>query len=140
MDVHTGHVGLAVTLNHAQEFPAVALIETGVVCDEVGRRNALGAQIFHRHVQQLACDAAAAVALFGVHGADVGGQIGSVMEVVLDDTQTADEAISVHAQEPTQLGFLLQIGFHAFKIGFCGDTPLAVEPLCGGVHQFGLLP
>ena len=90
MDVHTGHIRFAVALHHAQELPAVALIEVCMVGHEVGRRNSLAAQIFHGHVQQLARNAAAAVAFFRVDRADIGGQVGSVMEIVLNNAQTAN--------------------------------------------------
>ena len=72
VDIHPGHVRFSVTLNHAQKFPAVALIETGMVGDQIGRGNALGAQILHGHVQKISGNALAAVAFLGVDRADIG--------------------------------------------------------------------
>ena len=73
VDIHPGHVRFSVALNHAQKFPAVALIETGMVGDQIGRRNALGAQILNGHVQKISGNSLAAVAFLGVDRADIGG-------------------------------------------------------------------
>ena len=72
-----------------------------------------------------------------VHGADIGGQIGSVVEVVFDDTQTSDDLGTIQAKEPAQFRFSTQISLHALQVGFGGNAPLAVKPVCGRVHQFG---
>ena len=37
MDIHSCHIRFAVALHHAEKLPAVALIETGVVGDQIGR-------------------------------------------------------------------------------------------------------
>ena len=57
MNIHPCHIRFAVTLHHAEELPAIALIKAGMVCDKIGRGNALSPQILHRHVQQLAGNA-----------------------------------------------------------------------------------
>ena len=56
VNIHPCHIRLTIALDHAQEFPAVPLIKVGMVSHKVGRRNALGTQIFHSHVQQLSGD------------------------------------------------------------------------------------
>ena len=37
MDIHSCHIRFAVALHHAEKLPAVALIKTGVVGDQIGR-------------------------------------------------------------------------------------------------------
>ena len=51
MDVHSGHVRFAIALNHAQKLPAVALVDAGVIGDQLGRGDALGPEVLHSHVQ-----------------------------------------------------------------------------------------
>ena len=140
MNIHPGHIRLAVTLYHAQEFPAVPLIKTGVVGHQIGRRDSLGTQILHRYIQQLSGDALTAVTFLRVHGADIGSQIGPIMEIILNDTQTADDLVVIQTEKPAQFGFLLQVGFHALQISFLGNAPLAVEPRCSLIHQFRFFP
>lgn len=97
VDVHSCHVRFAVTLDHAQEFPAVSFVESGVISNQIGGGDALCFQIFHSHVQQLACNALLTVGFLGVNGADIGGQILPVVEIIFDDTQTADDLLTVQA-------------------------------------------
>ena len=75
-----------------------------------------------------------------IHSADIGGQVGSVVEVVFDYTKAADDFAAIQTEKPPQLSFLGQISLHAFQIGFLGNAPLAVEPACGNIHQFGVFP
>ena len=53
MNVHPSHIGLTVTLDHTQEFPVISFIEADVVGHQIGRRDTLGPQIFHSHVQEI---------------------------------------------------------------------------------------
>ena len=101
MDVHSGHIGFAVALYHAEEFPSVPLIEVRMIGHKIGGGNALCPQVFHCHIQQMPGDALTAVALFGLYGADIGGQIGPVMEVVLDHSQAANDLAVRQTKEPT---------------------------------------
>ncbi len=41
VNIHACHIRLIVALNHAQEFPAVALIESRMICNEIHRCNSL---------------------------------------------------------------------------------------------------
>ena len=124
MNIHPCHIRLAIALDHAKELPSVPFIKTDMVSHQIGRRNPVGSQILYSHVQQFSGDALASVTLLSVNGADIGGQIGSVVEVIFNHTQTADDLTTVQTQEPTQLGFLSQISLHTFQIGFLGTPHL----------------
>mgnify|MGYP003297959558 CR=1 FL=1 len=91
MDIHSGHIGFPIALDHTQKFPAVALIEAGVVGHQIGRGNARLPQILHCHIQQFSGNALTAVAFLRIHGADIGGQIGPVVEVVFNHAQAAND-------------------------------------------------
>ena len=91
MDIHPCQIGFAVALHHAKELPSVPFIETGVVGNEINRRNAFGTQILHSHMQQVSGNAPAAERFFGIYCANIGSQIFSVMEIVFDDTRSANQ-------------------------------------------------
>ena len=46
VDIHSCHVRFAVALYHAQKLPAVSFIKTGMICNQIDRRNA-----FRPHVR-----------------------------------------------------------------------------------------
>lgn len=51
-------------------------------------------------VQQLSGNAPAAVRFLHMDGADIGGQVGAVMEIILDDAQPADDLSLLQRQIP----------------------------------------
>ena len=107
VNVHPRHIGFPVALDHTQKFPAIALIKARMVSYQIGGRDAFSTKILDCHIQKLSGNASAAVALLGINSADVGCQVGSVMEVVFDYTQSANDFVAIKTEEPTQLGFLL---------------------------------
>ena len=58
------------------------------------------------------------------------------MKVIFDDTQTADDLVTIQTKKPTQFRFPFQISLHALQISLLGDAPLAMEPLRGHIHKF----
>ena len=52
MHVDSRWLGRAVAHRSAQEFPVVLLVESREVGEEINRRDALAAQILHRHVEE----------------------------------------------------------------------------------------
>ena len=52
MHIHPCHIRLTITLDHAQELPAVPFIEGCMIGDQIGGRNSFDAQIFHCHTRK----------------------------------------------------------------------------------------
>lgn len=72
MDIHSGHFGFTVSLNHTQKFPAISFIETSMVCNQVDRCDSLCPQIIDNHIQQAPRNSLAAVFFFCVYSAYIG--------------------------------------------------------------------
>ena len=49
--IHSCHVRFAVALHHAQELPAVSFIKTGMICNQIDRRNAVRPHVRHNQIQ-----------------------------------------------------------------------------------------
>ena len=71
MNIHSGHIRLAISLYHTQKFPSVSLVKPRVICNQIDRRNPIEFQICYDHIQQMSGNALTAVVFFGVYGADV---------------------------------------------------------------------
>ena len=137
VNIHSRHISLPIALNMAQKFPAVAFVKSGVVGQEVNGGDSLGFQVFHGHGQQVACNALATVGFICVNGADVGGEVFSIMKIVFNDTETADDPVAVGAEIPTVFGFAAQVCLHAGQIGIGRDAPFFMKPFCRSVQPFG---
>ena len=111
-----------------------------MIGDQINGIDTFFAKVCYCHTQQLSGNAAAAVAFLRIHGADIGGQIRPVVEVIFDYAQPADDFAAVQAEKPAQFGFLRQVSIHAFQIGICGHTPFAVESVSGCGYQTGVVP
>jgi hypothetical protein len=53
VDIKSGRFGLAVSMSHAVEFPAVTLIEAHMVSYEIERRNTLGSHVLDNKIQKV---------------------------------------------------------------------------------------
>jgi len=115
-------------MHHAEIIPAVTLIEANVVSDKIERGNALAAHILHYHVQQLTDNALLSICFLSVNRTDIGLQIFSVMEIVLDHTQTADDLFSIQAQIPAIFRLPVKIICHTVEIGLLRHTPFTMQP------------
>ena len=107
----------------AKIFPAVAFVKRGVVGDKPDGRYAFTFQIFNGVVEQPARYAPAPMFFFRVNGADIRGEVFSVMKIVFDNAETADDVIAVHAEIPTVLRFFCKIIVHTGKVSLCGNAP-----------------
>lgn len=82
----------------AKIFPAVAFVKRGVVGDEPDGRYAFTFQIFNGVVEQFARYAPAPMFFFRVNGADIRGEVFSVVKIVCDNAETSDDVIAVQAE------------------------------------------
>lgn len=120
---------LSVPVGEAVEFPSVPLVEGGVVGEEVEGGNALSLHVGADVIQQLPCQAPSAAVGFDIQGADIGSEVGAVVEVVGDDPRAADDAVTLQNGVPRGDGGLSRKGVgHALLVGGVGDAPLIVEP------------
>lgn len=140
MDVKPGRFRLAVSVGHTVEFPAVTLIESGMVGYKINRRNSLGSHVLYRHVQKFACYALGSVFRFSENGADIGIQILSVMEVIIDHAHAGNDLIAIHADIPAVFGRSVNISIYAFKISFLGHSSALVEPFGSHFVKLRALP
>ena len=85
-------------------------------------------------------DAAAAVRRLSIDCTDIGREVLSVVKIVLDDAQTADDARSVQTEIPAVFCFVIEIGVHAVQICRLGNAPFLMEPLGCLVLQLRQLP
>lgn len=72
MPVHPGQRFIAITLHHADKFPAISLVEAYMVRQKIHRIDALCLQLPAGQPQQIPRYALAAVLGMGVYGADIG--------------------------------------------------------------------
>lgn len=140
MYILSGKFLFAVTLGHTEKFPAVALIEAAVVSEQIERVNYKLMHIPTNKIQHFSSYAPAAVFFLRIHGTDIWGKILSVMEIVFDETKTADYFIFVENAVPLGHGArAAQALVYAFKVSLLGYAPLAIEP-CGHLcFKFRLL-
>ena len=90
MYIHSAWRVLAVDVCHAVKLPAVALIEAVMVGKEIQHRLAERRHIAAYALQQPPRNALAAMCRLNIYGADVWPQIKPVVEIVLDNAQSAD--------------------------------------------------
>ena len=107
----------------AKIFPAVAFVKRGVVGDEPDGRYSFTFQIFNGAVEQLVRYAPAPMFFFRVNGADIRGEVFSVVKIVCDNAETSDDVIAVHAEIPTVLRFSGKIIVHAENVSLRGNAP-----------------
>ena len=69
--IHPRRGLFSVALGHAEEFPAAALVEAGVIGQQIERVDAFFVHIPADEPQKCARDAAAAEVRFGIDGADI---------------------------------------------------------------------
>ena len=119
---------LADVLRHADKLPAIALIKTGLIGDQIQGRNALGAHIPHSQIEQPPGDSLTAIACLCIHRADIRLQVLAIMEVIFDDPQPSNNLLAVQAQISAVFRFPFQISRHAFQIGLLRNIPFFVEP------------
>ena len=90
MYIHSAWRVLAVAVCHAVKLPAVALIEAVVVGQEIQHRLAERRHVAAYALQQPPRNALAAMYRLNIYGADVWPQVRPVVEIVLDNAQSAD--------------------------------------------------
>ena len=137
VNVHSCHIWFTITLHHTQEFPSVSFIKTSMVSDQIDRRNTCGAQIFYCHVQQISCNALAAIIFLRKNGANIRGQVFSVMEIIFNNSQSSHNLIAIQTQIPSVFCFLAEICVHALQICFRWNSPLVVKPFSSRNQPFG---
>ena len=127
--------------DHGQEGPAVPLIKGRVVRHQI---QCIDAHVLHIRAdkpQHLSPNAAAAVRLFHVYGADVGRQVRPVVKVVFNHADAGCDPFSVHHHIPLRhRRSPPQAGFHAFPVFFFGNAPFFTEPGRGLLRQFAVFP
>ena len=129
--VHPGGEAV-ISLHHAQVVPAVPFIKECMVGDEIKGIDPKGGHLGADHQQQTACQALPAERLLHIQGADIGGQIFAVVEVVFDDAYPAGDLAVFPRQIPLRDGVpALQAGVDALPVIFCGYAPFLMEPLGG---------
>ena len=129
LPIHTAGRVLSVPVGEAVEFPSVPLVEGGVVGEEVEGGNALFLHVGADVIQQLPCQAPSAAVGFDIQGADIGSEVGAVVEVVGNDPRAADDAVTLQNGVPRGDGGLSRKGVgHTLLVGVVGDAPLIVEP------------
>ena len=108
-----------------------------MVGHQIQYRHAPALHVLADEVQHFPGDAPAAAVFLHVHRADVGRQVLAVVEVVLDDAQTADDPAILHHGIPLGDGALpFQAGVHAVEVRLLGNAPFFVEPLRHGFLIF----
>ena len=100
MAVHPAGVRLAVPLDHAQKFPAVALVKPGMVCEQIEGVNPQGGHVLAHGAEHLARQPSPPVGFFHIEGTQVGGQVGPVVKIVLNDPRPGEDAPMFHDEIP----------------------------------------
>ena len=136
MDIHPGHAGLIVPLYHTEEFPAIPLIETGMVSDQIDGRDTFGFQILHDRIQKSPRNSLTAVFLFRIDRTYIGKEVFPVMKIVFRHAKAARDAASVKSEIPSILRFLADVSFHTFSINALRHSPFCMKPGSYLLHQF----
>ena len=97
MDVHPGHILFTIALDQAEKLPAVPFVKPGMICDQIDRRDTFGLKVIDCHIEQMPRDTYAAMIFFRIYSAHIRAQVFSVMEVIFNNSQAADDTISVQA-------------------------------------------
>ena len=141
MAVHPAVVRLAVPLDHAQKFPAVALVKPGMVCEQIEGVNPQGRHVLAHGAEHLARQPSPPVGFFHIEGTQVGGQVGPVVKIVLNDPRPGEDAPMFHDEIPLGHRLLpLQARPDALSVGFLRDTPFLVEPGRRRFRPFSVVP
>ena len=111
-----------------------------MVRDQIERSDSLRPHILNNHVQQLTGNTLTAVFFFGINGTNIGRQVLSVVEVVLDNTHTTDDAGVVKTEIPAIFRFVVQICLYTFEICLFGHIPFAMKPCCRRILQVRSIP
>ena len=82
-------------LCETEKFPAIALIERGVLCDEIERLHAKRGNILADEVQKSASQPPVPPGLLYIKGADIGGEVLSEVEIMFNHPGTSDDPVSL---------------------------------------------
>lgn len=127
--VKAGGSALPLPQGGAEVLPAVALVETVVIRQEVEGVDAPGVEVPTDEGQELPGDALAAVLRLHENGADIGTEVRALMEVVLDDAAASYDGLPLPGEIPLRYGGGgLQGRLHALLIGGERDAPFPVKP------------
>ena len=136
VNIHSCHIGFTITLCHTQEFPSVFFVKTSVVGDQIDRRNTFRTQIFYCHVQQISCYALTAEILLRKNSTNIGCQIFSVVKIIFNNAQSANNLFAVQAQIPSVFCFFMEICLHTFQVCLFRHTPFVMEPCSCNISFF----
>lgn len=140
MNIHPG-ISTAFFPDHAEELPAVPLVKSDMVCDQIEEIYLLLFHILTDPAEHFPGQALASMGFFHIHRAHIGGQILPAMEVILNNAQSSHNGFPLQQKIPLgNGGFLPETGLHTFQIRLPGNAPLLVKPIRSGAFPLGMLP
>lgn len=117
----------------AQVLPAALLVEARQISDQVQALVAHGGCCGPGVVEQVPREASVAILILHVQGAEVGGEVGPVVEVVLDDAAPCNDGtcdLVVRAYDVPLGDGAIGVGafLHALSVCLFRNAPLRREP------------